>query len=96
MIPFGLGIFSFRYVYFGTAINFAYVGLPRIAWYVPKNPTTSKVRVLVRKFCRSLNMTGRSIYPMGSASIPGTTSWNAAVDGLSWDRRMPMSSSIDA
>jgi hypothetical protein len=33
---------------------------------------------------------------MGSASIPGMTPWNGAVYGLSWDRRMPMSSSVDA
>jgi hypothetical protein len=39
---------------------------------------------------------GRLIYLMGSASIPGMTPWNGAVDGLSWDREMPMSSSIDA
>jgi hypothetical protein len=36
--------------------NFAYVGLPRIAWYVPENPTTSKVRVYVRKFRTSPNV----------------------------------------
>jgi hypothetical protein len=47
----------YRYFQFqvrmGTVINFAYAGLPRIAWYVPENPTTSKVRVSVRKFCTS-------------------------------------------
>jgi hypothetical protein len=95
MIPFGLGIFCFRYVYFGTAINFAYVGLLRIAWYVPENPTTSKVRLSVRKFHTSPNVTGRSICPMESTSISGTTSWNGAVDGLGADRRMPMPSSVD-
>jgi hypothetical protein len=66
----------------GTAINFAYADLPRIAWYVPENPTTSKVRVSVRKFRTSPNVTGRSIYPRGSASIPGTIPWNGAVDSL--------------
>jgi hypothetical protein len=45
MIPFGPRIFSFRYVLLGMAINFAYVSLPRMAWYVPENPTTSKVRI---------------------------------------------------
>jgi hypothetical protein len=79
----------------GTAINFAYAGLPRIAWYVPEHPTTSKVRISVRKFHTSLNMTGRSIYPRGSTSIPGTTPWNGAVDGLNADRGMPISSSVD-
>jgi hypothetical protein len=29
MIPLGPGIFNFKYVYLGTAINFAYVGLRR-------------------------------------------------------------------
>jgi hypothetical protein len=80
----------------GTAINFAYAGLPRIAWYVPENPTTSKVKVSVRKFHTPPNVTSRLIYPMGSASIPGTTPWNDAVDGLSIDHRMSMSSSVDA
>jgi hypothetical protein len=69
---------------------------PRIAWYVPENPTTLKVRVLVPKFRKSPNVTGRSICSMGSAFIRGMTQWNGAVDGLSWDRGMPMSSSIDA
>jgi hypothetical protein len=40
------------------------------------------------------NVTGRSTCPMGSASIPGTTPWNGA-DGLSADRGMPISSSVD-
>jgi hypothetical protein len=39
---------------------------------------------------------GQIDFPMGSASIPGMTPWNGAVYGLSWDRRMPMSSSVDA
>jgi hypothetical protein len=47
------------------AINFVDVGVPRIAWYVPKNPTTSKVRVSVRKFRVSPNVTGRSIARWG-------------------------------
>jgi hypothetical protein len=34
--------------------------------------------------------------PMGSASIPGTTSWNGAVDSRSLDREMPMSLSVRA
>jgi hypothetical protein len=42
------------------------------------------------------NVTGRSICPRGSASIPSMTPWNGAVDGLSADRRMPISSSVDA
>jgi hypothetical protein len=37
MIPFSPGIFSFRYIKLGTTINFAYAGLPRIAWYIPEN-----------------------------------------------------------
>jgi hypothetical protein len=49
----------------------------------------------MRKFRSSPNVTGRSIYPRGSASIPGTTPWNGAVDGLSADRGMPNSSSVD-
>jgi hypothetical protein len=65
------------------AINFAYVSLPRIAWYVPENPTSSKVRVSVRKFRKSPHVTGRSICSMGSASIPRITLWNGAVDGRS-------------
>jgi hypothetical protein len=44
----------------------------------------------------SPNVTGRSIYPRGSASILGTTPWNGAIDGLSADRGMPISSSVDA
>jgi hypothetical protein len=80
----------------GTSINFAYAGLSRIASYVPENPTTSKVRVYVRKFRTSPNVTGRSIYPRGSASIPCTTPWNGAVDGLSADRGMPITPSVDA
>jgi hypothetical protein len=93
MIPFGPGIFNFRYVWLGTTI--AYAGLPRIAWYVPENPTTSKVRISVQKFCTSPNVTGRSIHVRGRASIPGTTPWNGAVDDLSADRGMPISSSVD-
>jgi hypothetical protein len=73
-----------------------YAGLPRITWYVPENPNTSKVRFLVRKFHKSPNVTGRLIYPIGSASIPGMTPWNIVVDGRSWDHGMPMSSSVDA
>jgi hypothetical protein len=72
-----------------------YAGLPRIAWYVPENPTTSKVRISMQKFRSSLNVTGRTIYLRGSASIPGTTPWNGAVDGLSADHGMPISSIID-
>jgi hypothetical protein len=34
--------------------------------------------------------------PEGGASIPGTTPWNGAVDDLSADRGMPISSSVDA
>jgi hypothetical protein len=34
--------------------------------------------------------------PEWSASIPGTTPWNGAVDGLSADRGMPISLSVDA
>jgi hypothetical protein len=78
------------------AIKFMYAGLPRIAWYIPENPTTTKVRVSVRKFRKSPNMTGRSNCLMGNASITGTTPWNGAVDGRSWDRGMLMSSSVDA
>jgi hypothetical protein len=48
------------------AINFVYAGLSRITCYVPENPTTSKVRVSVRKFCLSPNVTGRSICPIGA------------------------------
>jgi hypothetical protein len=77
-------------------IDFLYAGLPRIAWYVPENPTTSKVRVSVRKFHTSLNVAGRLICPRGSTSIPGMTPWNGTVDGLSADRGMPISSSVDA
>jgi hypothetical protein len=62
----------------------------------PREPTTSKVRVSVRKFCMFSNVTGRSIFTMGSASIPGTTPWNVAVDSLNWDCGMPISSSVDA
>jgi hypothetical protein len=79
----------------GTTINFAYASLPMIAWYIPENPTTSKVRVLVRKFCTSPNVIGRLIYLRGSASIPGTTLWNGVVGGLSADNRIPISSSVD-
>jgi hypothetical protein len=89
-------IFSFRYIWLGTAINFAYAGLPRIAWYVPENPITLNVRVYVRKFRISPNVTGRSICPRGSALISSTTPWNGPVDGLRADRGMPISSSIDA
>jgi hypothetical protein len=62
----------------------------------PENPTTSKVRFSVQKFRKSPNVTGRSICPMRSASISGTTPWNGAVNGFNWDRGMPVSSSIDA
>jgi hypothetical protein len=62
----------------------------------PQEPHHSKVRVSVWKFRTSPNVTGRSIYPMGSASFPGTTPWNGAVDDLSEDHGMPMSSSVDA
>jgi hypothetical protein len=41
-------------------------------------------------------VTGRSICPWGSTLIPGTIPWNGAVDGLSADRGMPISSSVDA
>jgi hypothetical protein len=50
----------------------------------------------VRNFCMSMNVMGKSIYLMASASILGTTPWNGSVDSLSADREMPMSSSIDA
>jgi hypothetical protein len=80
----------------GTAINFVYAGLLRIAWYVPENLTTLKVRVSVQKFRTSPNVTGRSIYPRGSASIPGTAPWNGAIDSLGADCEMPISSSVDA
>jgi hypothetical protein len=39
----------------------------------------------MQKFCKSPNVMGRPICPMGSASIPGTTLWNGVVDGRSWD-----------
>jgi hypothetical protein len=96
LISIGLGIFNFRYVQLGTTIDFKYAGLLRIAWYVPENPCTSKVRVSVRKFRTSLNVTGRSICPRGSASIAGTTPWNGAVDGHIADSGMPISSSVYA
>jgi hypothetical protein len=67
----------------GTTINFAYASLSRIVWYVPENPTTSKVTVFVRKFHKSPNVTGRSIFLMGSTSIPGMTPWNGAIDSHS-------------
>jgi hypothetical protein len=49
----------------------------------------------VRKIRTSPNVIGRSIYPMGSASIPCMTPWNGAVDSLNVDRGMPMSSGVD-
>jgi hypothetical protein len=75
----------------GTTINLAYAGLLRIAWYVPENTITSKVRVSVRKFRTSPNVTGRSICPRGSASIPGKTPWNGTVNDLNAERGMPIS-----
>jgi hypothetical protein len=62
----------------------------------PKNPTTSKVRVSVRKFRGVPNVTGGSMCPIGSASNPRTTPWNDVGDGHSWDSGMPMSLSVDA
>jgi hypothetical protein len=38
---------------------------------------------------------GQIDLPEGSASNLGTTSWNGAVYGLSADRGMPISSSVD-
>jgi hypothetical protein len=55
------------------AIKFVYAGLPRMAWYVPENLTTSKVRVSMRMFRKSPNVTGRSFYLIGRASIPRMT-----------------------
>jgi hypothetical protein len=63
--------------------------------YVPENPTTSKVRISVQKFRSSPNVTSKSIYARGSASIPGTTPWNGVVDDLSVDHGMPILSNID-
>jgi hypothetical protein len=62
----------------------------------PREPHHFEGEGSVRKFRKSLNAMGRSICPMGRASILGMTPWNGAVDGLSWDHVMPMSSSVDA
>jgi hypothetical protein len=48
----------------------------------------------MRKFHTSPNVTHTLIFPMVSASIPGTTLWNGTVYGLRADRGMPMSSSV--
>jgi hypothetical protein len=42
-----------------------------MAWYVPLNPTTSKVRVSLRKLSGVPNQTGRSICPRGWTRLPG-------------------------
>jgi hypothetical protein len=39
---------------------------------------------------------GQIDLPEGGTSIPGTTPWNGAVDGLSADYKMPISLSVDA
>jgi hypothetical protein len=62
----------------------------------PREPHHFEGEVSVRKFRTSPNVTGRSICSRGSASIPGTTPWNGAIDGLSADHGMPISSSVDA
>jgi hypothetical protein len=64
-------------------MNFAYASLPRIAWYVPGKPTTSKVSVYLWKFPSSPKVTCRLICPSGTASIPGLTPWNGVDDGWS-------------
>jgi hypothetical protein len=44
-----------------------------IAWHVPWNPTTSKVRVSFLKLDRSPKVIGRSICPRDRACFPGDT-----------------------
>jgi hypothetical protein len=55
----------------------------RVVRYVPGKPTTSKVSISLRKFPSSSKVTGRSICPSGTASIPGMTLWNGIKDGRS-------------
>jgi hypothetical protein len=43
---------------------------------------------------RSPNVMGRSICPIGRASIPGMTLWNGAVDSRNLHRGMPMSQAL--
>jgi hypothetical protein len=62
----------------------------------PREPYHFEVRISVWKIRTSLNVTGRSIYPRGSASIPSMTPWNGVVNSLSTDRGVPISSSVDA
>jgi hypothetical protein len=49
----------------------------------------------MQKFCGVPNVMGRSIYLIGSASIPETTPWNGVGDGRNQDYGMPKLSSVD-
>jgi hypothetical protein len=50
-----------------------------MAWYAPLNPTTSKVRISLRKLFGVPNQTGRSIYPSGWTRLSGMILWNGVV-----------------
>jgi len=65
-------------------MNLAYPGRPMMAWYVPQNPTTSKVRVSFLKLAAMLKQTGRSIRPTGNAFFLGTTPWKPLSLGWSY------------
>jgi hypothetical protein len=67
-----------------------------MAWYAPLNPTTSKVRISLRKLSDVLNQTGRSIYLRGWTRLPGATPWNDVVLGRSWSNLIPISRRVCA
>jgi hypothetical protein len=67
-----------------------------MAWYAPLNPTTSKVRVSLRKLSDVPNQTGRSICPRGCTRLPGATPWNDVVLGCSWSNPIPISRRVCA
>jgi hypothetical protein len=61
----------------------------------PREPLHFEGEHFCAEFLHVPECDGRSICPRGSTSIPGTTIWNGAIDGLSADRGMPISSSVD-
>jgi hypothetical protein len=64
-------------------MNLAWHGRPRLAWYAPLNPTTSKVRVSLWKLSGVPNQTDRSICPRGWTRLPSATPLNGVVLGRS-------------
>jgi hypothetical protein len=95
MIPFRPGIFNLlevRIVGHGHKLHVCRP--PEDGVVRPWEPHHFEGEGSMRKLCNVPNVMGRSICLIGSASIPGMTPWNNAVNGLSWDRRMSMSSSM--